>query len=353
MPPRAAQAAHDPLRSIGPGQDVDPARRHRAAAAARGLLPGLCADRLFAGVAGAVGADQAGDLSGDAGVRPVDADRRRRQGESLWEFLHHRDDVLRDASRQDADPAADLRPVRGNLHACAKRRLRPPARRAVPRGPRRPGREPRAQGARSENRTGRSCRRALRLHARRLSHPDRAARGLPGASRGPEGRDALDHAEPDAARPHDRRAGARRGAEAGRQARLRGGGRVDRALRRRRLRSCPTPRSSRRCSALSAASSTTRASRRAAPRFPPTCWPARATPSSTSSTSARWPTSRPACATSSRTRCSPSRAFARAWPRSACPRPSPRWARRPIRWPRSSTAGCCASRSGSTCAASS
>ena len=24
-------------------------------------------------------------------------------GESLWEFLHHRDDVLRDASRQHAD----------------------------------------------------------------------------------------------------------------------------------------------------------------------------------------------------------------------------------------------------------
>ena len=47
-------------------------------------------------------------------------------------------------------------------------------------------------------------------------------------------------------------------------------------------------------------------------RSRPTCWPARTTPSSPSSTSVRWPTSRPACAASSRTRCSPSRASARA-----------------------------------------
>ncbi len=66
-------------------------------------------------------------------------------GESLWEFLHHRDDVLRDERRKNADPAADIRPVRGNLHARAERRLRPQARRAVPGGSRRPGREPRAQ----------------------------------------------------------------------------------------------------------------------------------------------------------------------------------------------------------------
>ena len=46
-------------------------------------------------------------------------------GESLWEFLHHRDDVLRDDRRPHADPAADLRPVRGDLHARAERRLRP------------------------------------------------------------------------------------------------------------------------------------------------------------------------------------------------------------------------------------
>ena len=68
--------------------------------------------------------------------------------------------------RQDAHPAADLRPVRGDLHARAERRLRPPARGAVRRGPRRPGREPRAEGARSEDGPGRVRRRALRLHAR-------------------------------------------------------------------------------------------------------------------------------------------------------------------------------------------
>ena len=44
--------------------------------------------------------------------RYVDAARHCRSGESLSEFLHHRDDVLRDAMPEDADPAADLRPVR-------------------------------------------------------------------------------------------------------------------------------------------------------------------------------------------------------------------------------------------------
>ncbi len=45
---RAAQAADDPVRPVGPRQDVDPARGHRAALAARGLLPGLRAHRLLA-----------------------------------------------------------------------------------------------------------------------------------------------------------------------------------------------------------------------------------------------------------------------------------------------------------------
>ena len=46
------------------------------------------------------------------------------EGESLWEFLHHRGDLLRDAERTHAAAAADLRPVRGDLHAGAGRRRR-------------------------------------------------------------------------------------------------------------------------------------------------------------------------------------------------------------------------------------
>ena len=86
-PPRAAQAAHHPLRPVGPGQDLDPARRHRAAAAARGLLPGLRAHRLRAGVAAAGRADQAGDLPRDrrgraSGRRPASPSRASRCGSS-------------------------------------------------------------------------------------------------------------------------------------------------------------------------------------------------------------------------------------------------------------------------------
>ena len=74
-PPRPAQAADDPVRPVGPGQDVDPARGHRPAAAAGRLLPGLRAHRLFARIAGPDRADQAGDLSRNAGRWRVDADR--------------------------------------------------------------------------------------------------------------------------------------------------------------------------------------------------------------------------------------------------------------------------------------
>ena len=132
--------------------------------------------------------------------RPSSARRRRPvtgrrpasavEGESLWEFLHHRDDVLRDASGQHADPAADLRSVRGDLHAGAERRLRPRARRAIPRRPRRPRREPRAEGTRGAARAGRRRGRAVRFRAQRLPHPDRAARGLSRAARRPQGQDA-------------------------------------------------------------------------------------------------------------------------------------------------------------------
>ena len=78
-------------------------------------------------------------------------------GESLWEFLHHRGDLLRDARWPHADAAADLRPVRGSLHpgarpttpaACAPRQFLEDLRG--------PGREPPAGRAGSAHR-GRRC----------------------------------------------------------------------------------------------------------------------------------------------------------------------------------------------------
>ena len=97
-PPRAAQAAHGAVRPVGPRQDLAAARRPRAAAARRRLLPGVRARRLPPGFAAAVGADQAGDLPGHRRGRPLDAGPGTAiEGESLWEFLHHRGDLLRDA----------------------------------------------------------------------------------------------------------------------------------------------------------------------------------------------------------------------------------------------------------------
>jgi hypothetical protein len=62
----------------GLGQDLHPARGHRAAAAQGGLLPGLRAHRLRARIAGAVAADQAGDLPRDRGCRDAGRGRARR-----------------------------------------------------------------------------------------------------------------------------------------------------------------------------------------------------------------------------------------------------------------------------------
>ena len=57
------------------------------------------------GVARAVRADQAGHLQRHPGVRRMDAEPASPSpGESLWEFLHHRDDVLRDASGRTLIP---------------------------------------------------------------------------------------------------------------------------------------------------------------------------------------------------------------------------------------------------------
>ena len=179
---------------------------HRAAAAARGLLPGLRAHRLLARFAHARRADQAGDLPRDAGGRALDAgraspSRASRCGSSCTtattccatpsgktlipllifdQFeeiftLAQSDDFGRQRAAQFLEDLADLVENRA----------------------------PKALEARIDSDD--AARRALRLRPRRLPHPDRAARGLPRAPRGPEGRDALDHAEPDAARADDRR----------------------------------------------------------------------------------------------------------------------------------------------------
>ena len=96
---RAAQAADGAVRPVGARQDLDPARRPRAAPARPGLLPDLRAHRLRARGARARRADQAGDRAHRARA-PASGPRSgvAAEGESLWEFLHHRDDVLRDES---------------------------------------------------------------------------------------------------------------------------------------------------------------------------------------------------------------------------------------------------------------
>ena len=218
------------------------------------------------------------------------------EGESLWEFLHHRDDILKDAAGRTVIPLLIFDQFEeiftlAQADDAGRKRAAQFIEDLADLVENRP---PKAVEARLETR--RHGHRALRLRARRLPHPHRAARGLSRAPGEREGRDALDHAEPHAAGAHERPAGARGGDEARRQARLAGSRRVDRALHRRRLGTARTRKSSRRCCPSSAASSTTPASRRGAPRSPPTCSRARTTPSSPSSTSARWPTSRKPCA---------------------------------------------------------
>ncbi|MCK7500528.1 MAG: hypothetical protein MZW92_67505 [Comamonadaceae bacterium] len=119
--------------------------------------------------------------------------------------------MLQRRRRPHAAAAADLRPVRGDLHARAGRRRsaasarsefledladlvenRPPT--ALERAPRR-GRQPtteRFDFARADYRI------LIALREDYLAHLE-----------GAEGHDALDHAEPHAARAHERRAGAR------------------------------------------------------------------------------------------------------------------------------------------------
>ncbi len=160
-PSRAAQAPDGAVRPVRPRQDLVAARRTRAAAARRGLLPGLRAGRLLPRFAAAVRADQAGDLPRDRGRGALDAARLGRGGRvALGVPAPSRRSAAR-CQRPHAPPAADLRPVRGDLHAGAGGRRRPAAREAVPRRPRRPRREPAARGSRAPSRGGRCRRRAI------------------------------------------------------------------------------------------------------------------------------------------------------------------------------------------------
>ena len=171
-------------------------------------------------------------------------------GESLWEFLHHRDDVLRDASGRTLIPLLifDQFEEIFTLAQSDDFGRRRAAQFLEDLADLVENRAPKALEARIEQDeaaaerfdfTRGDYRILIALREDYLAHLE-----------GVKGDDALDHAEPDAARADDRRAGARRRAEARRQARLRGSGRVDRAFRRRRLRAAATPRSSRRCSSL-------------------------------------------------------------------------------------------------------
>jgi len=96
---RSAQAADDPLWPVGLGKtSISTPASCRAAAG--GLQPGLRAHRLRRLGARAFGADQAGDPARDRIDGPLTRPGTAVEGESLWEFLHHRDDqLLDDAAR--------------------------------------------------------------------------------------------------------------------------------------------------------------------------------------------------------------------------------------------------------------
>jgi hypothetical protein len=86
-------------------------------------------------------------------------------GESLWEFLHHRDDILRDASGKTLVPLLIFDQFE-EIFTWRRKRLWPAARVAVHRRPRRPV-ENRAEVARSRIDAD-GGRRAVRLRAGRL-----------------------------------------------------------------------------------------------------------------------------------------------------------------------------------------
>ena len=64
------------------------------------------------------------------------------EGESLWEFLHHRGDLLRDAEGRTLLPLLIFDQFEEIFTLAQADDRRPAAREAVPRGPRRPRREP-------------------------------------------------------------------------------------------------------------------------------------------------------------------------------------------------------------------
>ena len=97
------------------------------------------------------------------------------EGESLWEFLHHRDDLLRDGTGRTLTPLLIFDQFE-EIFTLAQADAAGRARAAAFTPNRRPGREPAPARARSAARRRRRARRALRLRALRLPHPDRAAR---------------------------------------------------------------------------------------------------------------------------------------------------------------------------------
>ena len=274
-------------------------------------------------------------------------------GESLWEFLHHRDDVLLDEAGKPLIPLLifdqfeeifTLAQTDEAGRARAARFIDDLADLVENRAPR---------DARGEAGSRRLHGRALRLRARRLPRADLAARGLPRAARKPEGADAEHHAEPPAPRADDGPAGPRGGDGPRQGPRVAGGRRGDRALRGRRrgdpecrgraLAAQPhLPRAQRHAHRRGAGRNLAGAAGRLAGLHPRQLLRARARGPAggrapdhrgRAADRIRLPRERlggnPACALRRRRR------LAR------------------DRWRRSSTGACCASRSGSTCAASS
>ncbi len=132
-------------------------------------------------------------------------------GESLWEFLHHRDDVLRDEAGKTLIPLVIFDQFE-EIFTLAQSDDFGRARAATfvaDLADLVENRPPKAVEAKLES--GRRDGRALRFRAQRLSRADLAARGLPGAARRPQERDAEHHAEPPAPGADDRHPGHDRG----------------------------------------------------------------------------------------------------------------------------------------------
>ena len=103
-PARAAQAPHRAVRPVGARQDLDPARRPRAAAARAGYCPVYVRIDYAPGCARRPPSRSSRRSSARRAAAHLDAAGVAAAGESLWEFLHHRDDVLRDAAGKTLTP---------------------------------------------------------------------------------------------------------------------------------------------------------------------------------------------------------------------------------------------------------